>query len=72
MTTLQTDPLDMLSEIKKIPQKVLEIYEKNQGLHLPQKVYYLGLLTALYQGLGLDCFQAIEYLRKDLDNYEAK
>jgi hypothetical protein len=161
----------MLSEIKKIPQKVLEIYEKNQGLQLPQKVYYLGLgpsyyaclvlrycgkkiypetvsefhhylnqnekmslgilisldgdnrmlmdsrsffyeyiaivhhrsnsllrgdqllqsidldlpdnsfhsslpylglLTALYQGLGLDCLQAIEYLRRDLDYYEAK
>lgn len=171
MTTLQADPLDMLSEIKKIPKKVLEIYEKNQGLHLPEKVYYLGLgasyyaplvlrycgkkiypetvsefhhylsqeekmslgilisldgdnrmlmdsrsffyeyiaivnhqsnsllrgdhllqsvdldlsdnsfltsfpylglLTVLYWGLGLDCLQAIEYLRKDLDYYEAK
>jgi fructoselysine-6-P-deglycase FrlB-like protein len=161
----------MLSEIKKIPKKALEIYEKNQGFQLPQKVYYLGLgaayyaslvlrycgkkiypetaaefnhylnpkeklplgilislypenpmvlasrplfyeyiaivnnqsnpliqgenllhsidlgltdehyhssmpyiglLIVLYQGLGLDCYPAIEYIRKDLDYYEAK
>jgi glutamine---fructose-6-phosphate transaminase (isomerizing) len=161
----------MLSEIRKIPQKALEIYEKNQGLQLPQKVYYLGLgashcaslvlrycgkkiypetadefnhylnpreklplgilislypdnqpvlasrslfyeyiaivnnssnpllqgnnllqsvdlgladeiyhssmpylalLIVLYQGLDLDCYPAIDYIRKDFDYYEAK
>jgi glucosamine--fructose-6-phosphate aminotransferase (isomerizing) len=161
----------MLSEIKKIPGKTLEIFEKNRDLQLPQKVYYLGLgasyhaplvlrycgkqlypevasefnhylhqkeklplgilislnsdnrlilpsrsffyeyiaiinnrsnklsdgenllqmidigltedvyrsslpylslLIVLYRGLGLDCFPAIEYIRKDFDFYEAK
>ncbi|MBR9999879.1 MAG: hypothetical protein KFF73_12960 [Cyclobacteriaceae bacterium] len=43
----------MLSEIKKIPKKALEIYEKNQGFQLPQKVYYLGLGAAYYAPMVL-------------------
>jgi len=43
----------MLAEIKKIPGKTLEIFEKNQGLQLPQKVYYLGLGASYYAPLAL-------------------
>ena len=43
----------MLTEIKRIPKKALEIYEKNQGLQLPQKVYYLGLGASYYASMVL-------------------
>lgn len=33
---------------------------------------YLYLLLILYQGLGTDCYQAIDYMRKDIDYYEVK
>jgi hypothetical protein len=43
----------MLSEIKRIPKKALEIYEKNQGFQLPQKVNYLGLGESFYATMVL-------------------
>ncbi len=59
----------MLAEIKRIPRKALEIYEKYQAVNLPQKIPYLGMgpsynavLAMKYAGAKIYPDQASEYL----------